>query len=170
MDKISTSRDLQASHGHTNERSLTKLRGSEPGDAQEQASPVAMPQAAKEIYRVPPGDWWIINLLLNWFFFFFTATPRPSPDQPPRDGPERQANPERQASPQPTPGSGTTMYFGNGNTNSGNITGSYNTTNNSTTTNNNNNTVNNSGKYTFGGGVSNTLSRFTINESPASDL
>ena len=91
MDGISTSRDLQASHGlvallkspctspkgslllrqlsrYTNERSLTKPRGSEPGDTQEQASPVGMPQGAKEVYRLPSalGDWWILNLLLNW--------------------------------------------------------------------------------------------------------
>jgi len=98
MDGISTSRDLQASHGYTNERSLAKPRGSEPGDTQEQ------PQGAKEVYRVPSalGDWWILNLLLNWFFLFFIATPRPSPDQPQKE------SPERQVSPQPSPPRGGT--------------------------------------------------------------
>lgn len=55
------------------------------------------------------------------------------------------------------------MTFGNGNSNSGNVTGSYNTTNNSNTTNNNNNAITNNAGKLYGGGTNNTFSGSTFN-------
>jgi len=156
MDTISTSRNRQPSHGYTGERSLAKTRGSELGDTQEQASPVGMPQTAKEIYYMPLAlrDWWILNVLWNWYLLFFTASPRPSPDQPQQDSPESTTNP------QSIPATGSTITVsGSNNSGIGNVSGSYNTTNNNTA--HNNQTYNNAEKI-YGGGKRNDFSGATF--------
>lgn len=148
MDKISASMNLQAPRGYTDDRSLTKPPCSEQGDTQEQASPAGMPQTVKEIYRAPLAlrDWWILNLLLNWFLFFFTATPGPSPHQPQPNSPEGSADSR------PTPNTGNTINYGNGNNNCGNVNNSNNTST----------TYNNKAEKIFGGGASNNFAGATF--------